>query len=349
MPGHTFLYSPPVTMIRDLIDSGELGEIYFISTSRVNLGIHQPDVSVVWDLGPHDFSILRYWLGELPAKVAAMTRGCVMPDTPDVAFIHSRSGRARSRTSSSPGSPRASCGGRRSSAQRRWSSTTTRAASPSGSSTPARDLPDPQTFGEYQLTYRTGDILSPKVAATEPLALRAGRLLQRRSDRCEPGRRASSVSTWSRITESVDRSLVVSAGRASSGLGCQSGRYRARAERESATRSISDGSSSGNIGSERAPRPCLGPGKVAPRVPEIGEGGLKVKWHRVVEPGRDALGGKGRAQLVASLRADDVEVPDVLGPRRRAWGSHAWSSQAPRRRRRRVGGEGRSSGRGAGA
>ena len=48
MPGHTFLYSPPVTLIRDIIESGDLGEIYFISTSRVNLGIHQPDVSVVW-------------------------------------------------------------------------------------------------------------------------------------------------------------------------------------------------------------------------------------------------------------------------------------------------------------
>ena len=66
MPGHTFLYSPPVNAIRELIASGELGEIYFISTSRVNLGLHQPDVSVVWDLGPHDFSILRYWLGETP-------------------------------------------------------------------------------------------------------------------------------------------------------------------------------------------------------------------------------------------------------------------------------------------
>ncbi len=62
MPGHTFLYSPPVTMIRDLIEAGELGDIYFVSTSRVNLGLHQPDVSVAWDLGPHDFSILRYWL-----------------------------------------------------------------------------------------------------------------------------------------------------------------------------------------------------------------------------------------------------------------------------------------------
>ena len=51
MPGHTFLYSPPVNMIRELIESGELGDIYFVSTSRVNLGLHQPDVSVVWDLG----------------------------------------------------------------------------------------------------------------------------------------------------------------------------------------------------------------------------------------------------------------------------------------------------------
>src|SRR5581483_2559925 len=51
MPGHTFLYSPPVNVIRDLIVSGEVGDIYFISTSRVNLGLYQPDVSVAWDLG----------------------------------------------------------------------------------------------------------------------------------------------------------------------------------------------------------------------------------------------------------------------------------------------------------
>ena len=66
MPGHTFLYSPPVQAIRELIASRALGDIYFISTSRVNLGLHQSDVSVVWDLGPHDFSILAYWLEESP-------------------------------------------------------------------------------------------------------------------------------------------------------------------------------------------------------------------------------------------------------------------------------------------
>ena len=50
MPGHTFLYSPPVVRIRDVIRSGEIGEIHFISMSRVNLGLHQSDVSVIWDL-----------------------------------------------------------------------------------------------------------------------------------------------------------------------------------------------------------------------------------------------------------------------------------------------------------
>src|SRR5262249_59675808 len=84
----TFLYSPPVRMIRQLITAGELGEIYFISTSRVNLGLHQSDVSVAWDLGPHDFSILRFWLGQAPSHASAFARGCVFDGTPDVAFIN---------------------------------------------------------------------------------------------------------------------------------------------------------------------------------------------------------------------------------------------------------------------
>ncbi len=75
-------------MIKDLIDSDELGEIYFVSTSRVNLGLHQPDVSVAWDLGPHDFSILRFWLDETPSHVSAISRGCIIPGVADVAFIN---------------------------------------------------------------------------------------------------------------------------------------------------------------------------------------------------------------------------------------------------------------------
>src|SRR5215210_3200006 len=87
MCGQTFLYSPPVRATKRLLDDDELGDIYFISSSRVNLGLHQRDVSVIWDLGPHDFSILQYWLGDLPESVSAIGRDSVVKGIPDVAFV----------------------------------------------------------------------------------------------------------------------------------------------------------------------------------------------------------------------------------------------------------------------
>ena len=66
---------------------GEIGDIHFISSSRVNLGLHQQDVSVIWDLGPHDFSILRYWLEEMPDSVCAMGRDSIVEGITDVAFV----------------------------------------------------------------------------------------------------------------------------------------------------------------------------------------------------------------------------------------------------------------------
>jgi predicted dehydrogenase len=170
MPGHTFLYSPPVTAIKELMDTGELGEIYFISTSRVNLGVHQPDVSVVWDLGPHDFSILRYWLDELPTRVSALSRSCILADVPDVAFIDL-----------------AYASGAIVHVELSWlSPSKLRRTAIVGSEKmvvyddtsiePVRifdsgaTLPDPENFGAYKLSYRTGDIVSPRVEATEPLS-----------------------------------------------------------------------------------------------------------------------------------------------------------------------------------
>jgi predicted dehydrogenase len=87
MCGHTFLYSPPVRAVRRMLDSGALGEVYFASSSRVNLGPYRSDVSVVWDLGPHDFSILIHWFGEPPATVRAIGRDALASGIADVAFI----------------------------------------------------------------------------------------------------------------------------------------------------------------------------------------------------------------------------------------------------------------------
>jgi predicted dehydrogenase len=171
LPGHTFLYSPSVVKIKELIDSGELGDIFFVSMSRVNLGLHQPDASVLWDLGPHDFSILRYWLDDLPAEVSAMTRSCVLPGVPDVAFVNMRfASGAIAHLELSWLSP---------SKLRRTTiiGSSKMVVYDDTSPEPVRifdsgaSLRDPESFGEYQLSYRTGNILSPRVDATEPLSL----------------------------------------------------------------------------------------------------------------------------------------------------------------------------------
>jgi predicted dehydrogenase len=170
MPGHTFLYSPPVMMIRSLIESGELGDIYFVSTSRVNLGLHQSDVSVAWDLAPHDFSILLYWLGETPTHASALSRGCIIPSIPDVAFINL--------TFPSGTVGHVELSWLAPSKLRRTTIVGSRkmVVYDDTSSEPVRVfdsgavLPNPETFGEYKLTYRTGDIVSPHIDVAEPLS-----------------------------------------------------------------------------------------------------------------------------------------------------------------------------------
>ena len=169
MPGHTFLYSPPVIMIRSLIESGEIGDIYFISTSRVNLGLHQSDVSVVWDLGPHDFSILRHLLDETPARVSALARGCIIPGIHDVAFIdleYASGTVAHAELSWLAPSKlrRTTIVGSRKMIVYDDTSTEPVRVFDSGAM-----LRDPTTFGEFTLTYRTGDILSPHVEVAEPM------------------------------------------------------------------------------------------------------------------------------------------------------------------------------------
>lgn len=212
MPGHTFLYSPPVNLCRDLILSGELGDLYFISSSRVNLGLHQSDVSVVWDLGPHDFSILRYWLDETPIQVSALSRSCIIESTPDVAFVDLEFG-----------------SGTIAHIELSWlAPSKLRRTAIVGSSKmvvyddtsgePVRifdsgaDLRDPESFGEFRLSYRTGDIVSPRVESSEPLQLElADFCASIRSGRAPRSSAALGVDVV-RIAEAVDRSLAAGGG-----------------------------------------------------------------------------------------------------------------------------------------
>ena len=92
MVGHTFVYNPAVETIRRVIQSGELGDIYYLNASRVNLGLLQPDINVMWDLAPHDLSILNYILGELPIKVSAIGAVYVNKSSnlPEVVYLNLR-------------------------------------------------------------------------------------------------------------------------------------------------------------------------------------------------------------------------------------------------------------------
>lgn len=71
MVGHTFVYNPAVEAVLELISSGELGDIYYLDSARLNLGLFQHDANVMWDLAPHDLSILLYLLGQAPTHISA--------------------------------------------------------------------------------------------------------------------------------------------------------------------------------------------------------------------------------------------------------------------------------------
>jgi predicted dehydrogenase len=160
-----------VNKVRELIESDELGEIYFITSSRMNLGIYQPD-GVVLDLAPHDLSILLYWLKRPVSTVAASGSTVFQAGVPETAFL----------TLCFEDGPTANV-------QLSWLAPhKVRQTIVVGSKRMVVyddaafdgairiydrgvDFTEPSTFGEYQLTYRSGDMLVPRLEPAEPLGL----------------------------------------------------------------------------------------------------------------------------------------------------------------------------------
>ncbi len=176
MVGHTFVYSPPVRKVKEYLEDGRLGDVYFLTSSRVNLGIHRSDVDVIWDLAPHDISMFLYWLNETPVRVSATGRACVgkLPDIATVSMEFPSGAIANLEVS--------------------WlaPSKLRRTVLVGSKSMVLYDdmaiekvkffdrgvaLTSPATFGEFQLTYRSGDIVSPNLASTEPLLTQTNHFL----------------------------------------------------------------------------------------------------------------------------------------------------------------------------
>ncbi len=87
MVGHTFLYSGPIRRIKEIVDAGELGEVLYVSSRRLNLGLFQRDINVAWDLAPHDISIILYVLGQRPASVGCQGSAHIVDGIEDVSNI----------------------------------------------------------------------------------------------------------------------------------------------------------------------------------------------------------------------------------------------------------------------
>jgi predicted dehydrogenase len=87
MVGHLLLYHPAVTRLKELLDSGSLGEVYYLYTERRNLGKVRNDENAMWSLAPHDISVVLYLLGEMPATVAAQGQSYLQPGIEDTVFL----------------------------------------------------------------------------------------------------------------------------------------------------------------------------------------------------------------------------------------------------------------------
>jgi predicted dehydrogenase len=170
MPGHTFLYSPAVNAVRSMIRGDELGEVYFVTSSRMNLGLYQRD-GVVLDLAPHDLSILLHWLGRPLVEVSATGLSVYQEGVHETAFLTLRfEGGTQANVQLSWLAPRKMrqmvvVGSRR---MVQYEDT----ASDDSVRVYDRGLDfaePPANFGEYRLTYRTGDMVAPRIEALEPL------------------------------------------------------------------------------------------------------------------------------------------------------------------------------------
>ncbi|MBN1793568.1 MAG: Gfo/Idh/MocA family oxidoreductase [Candidatus Omnitrophica bacterium] len=86
MVGHTFEFNPAVIKLKELIDSGELGDIYYVYSTRLNLGVIREDINAMWNLAPHDISILLFLLGNMPLALRAFGKSYLQKGIEDVVF-----------------------------------------------------------------------------------------------------------------------------------------------------------------------------------------------------------------------------------------------------------------------
>jgi predicted dehydrogenase len=209
MVGHTFEYNSAIQMLKEIIQSGELGEIYYIDAVRVNLGLFQPSLNVIWDLAPHDISILLYLLNRDPMSVSAQGMDCLFEGVHDIAYLHLIfPGRVLANVHLSWLDP---C------KVRRLTIVGSRKMVVFDDIEPMEKIkiydkgvefpPYTNTFNEFQLSYRYGDVVIPHIKFTEPLRVECSHFIESIQNQTEP--RSSGVAGLKvvRVVEAANRSL----------------------------------------------------------------------------------------------------------------------------------------------
>jgi predicted dehydrogenase len=175
MVGHTFEYNPAVWKLRDLVRSGTLGRILSVDTARLSLGRYQSDVNVIWDLAPHDISIVSHLLGEMPSATAVWAHSNLGGPHADIAYLRLDFERARTQAFLhvswlNPNKVRqvTVVGERMMAVYDDMSDERLRIYD---IGVDVETIDDPAAAHALPVTYRTGDIVSPFIAFNEPLAV----------------------------------------------------------------------------------------------------------------------------------------------------------------------------------
>lgn len=190
MVGHTFVYTPAVRKIKSLMESGQLGDIYYVNISRLNLGIFQKDANVVWDLAPHDVAMLNFLFETDPIKVSAHGVCYVQRERQieDVAFVtleYPDSRMAHIHVSWLDPNKVRNCtfvGSRKMLVYDDVSFSEKVRVFDKGVDV----QPHYDSFGEFQLLYRSGDIFSPHIDTIEPLKTETGHFVDVIQGKAEP-------------------------------------------------------------------------------------------------------------------------------------------------------------------
>ena len=179
MVGHTFIYSESVLKIAQIVNSGDIGEIRYINSQRLNLGLFQKDINVAWDLAPHDLSIILHILGESPTTVNCQGNAHITPGIEDVTNISLSFGPRRFATiQSSWLEPRK---------VRQMTIVGTKRMIVYDDLQPTEKIrvydvrvdrpPHYDTFGEFQYSYHYGDSYIPHLQHSEPLKVQCQHFL----------------------------------------------------------------------------------------------------------------------------------------------------------------------------